>query len=330
MAYFRKQGKKWRAEVVRDGIRTSATFASKKEAEGWATKQEADIQAVRYGIYPKKTLSEVLGEYLDRVSSKKQGYNFERNRMEALKRDFPALVSKVISEIKPTDWALWRDTRLATVSGSTVNRDLNLFSNVFHVARKEWGYCGASPITNVKRARDNPTRDTRINWQDIKRLCRHLDYKTGVVPFTLKQEVAYAFLVGLRTAMRNGEILQLSDGLVDLTKGVAKLKHKMQYLTGRMREVPLTRQARRLLKVLSGRGDYFEISPGSRDAMFRKAKAEIGLDEIHFHDTRAEALTLLSRRVDVYTLQRISGIKDVRILINRYYRESAEQVAARL
>ena len=46
--------------------------------------------------------------------------------------------------------------------------------------------------------------------------------------------------------------------------------------------------------------------------------------------TLAEALTLLSRKVDVQTLQKISGHVDINVLIRHYYRESAEQVAARI
>jgi hypothetical protein len=42
------------------------------------------------------------------------------------------------------------------------------------------------------------------------------------------------------------------------------------------------------------------------------------------------ALTSLARKVDVMTLARISGHKDLRILMNTYYRETAEQIAARL
>ena len=54
------------------------------------------------------------------------------------------------------------------------------------------------------------------------------------------------------------------------------------------------------------------------------------LADLHFHDTRAEALTRLSRKVDVLTLARISGHKDLRILSNVYYRESAAEIAERL
>lgn len=68
----------------------------------------------------------------------------------------------------------------------------------------------------------------------------------------------------------------------------------------------------------------------SREALFRKAVKQCGIVDLHFHDSWAEALTLLARRVDVMTLQKISGHADIRILASTYYRETPEQIAARL
>lgn len=44
----------------------------------------------------------------------------------------------------------------------------------------------------------------------------------------------------------------------------------------------------------------------------------------------ATALTLLSRKMDALTLARISRHKDLNILMQRYYRETAESISARL
>ena len=54
------------------------------------------------------------------------------------------------------------------------------------------------------------------------------------------------------------------------------------------------------------------------------------MDGLTFHDSRATALTLLSRKVDVMTLARISRHNDLTLLQRVYYRESAEEIAARL
>ena len=47
----------------------------------------------------------------------------------------------------------------------------------------------------------------------------------------------------------------------------------------------------------------------------------------NFHDTRREALTRLSKKVDVMTLAKISGHKDISILQNVYYAPDMAEVA---
>jgi integrase len=79
-----------------------------------------------------------------------------------------------------------------------------------------------------------------------------------------------------------------------------------------------------------GRGKVFDLTDKSLDALFRKAKKALLLADVNFHDSRAEALTRLARRVDVLTLARISGHKDLQLLLNVYYRESTADIAARI
>lgn len=75
---------------------------------------------------------------------------------------------------------------------------------------------------------------------------------------------------------------------------------------------------------------FFTIDSGSLDALFRRTKNRLKITGLHFHDSRAEALTRLARRVDVLTLSKISGHTDLRMLSEVYYRESAEDIAARI
>ena len=65
------------------------------------------------------------------------------------------------------------------------------------------------------------------------------------------------------------------------------------------------------------------------DESFRKYRDQLMIEGLTFRDTRATALTLLSRRVDLLTLQRVSGHLDLRQLTD-YYRERAEDIAARI
>ena len=79
----------------------------------------------------------------------------------------------------------------------------------------------------------------------------------------------------------------------------------------------------------SGREELFRVADSSRDALFRKALGRLGIADLHFHDARGEALTRMSRRVDILTLQKISGHIDIG-QIAYYYRETPADIAKRL
>lgn len=335
MPYIRKQRGKWRAEIAVGGVRESQVFETKAAAVAWAGKEEAALRDASRGTFPKKSLLDAMERYATDVSPKKKGGAWEETKLLAIAAQLGAVdgagnvAAKVISKVTTDDLAKWRDERLKTVTKGTVQREINLLRNVFTIARKEWKWVGPNPFSDMGQPGENAPRTRRPLWSEVKLICRWLNYRTGHVE-TKQQEVALAFLVGLRTGMRAGEILSLCDERVDLASRVARVPHKMQHQTGRLREVPLTRHGVRLLRHVAGRGQFFSVSSASLDALFRKARDRLGIRDLHFHDSRAEALTRLARKVDVMTLARISGHKDLRVLLETYYRESAADIAKRL
>jgi integrase len=225
--------------------------------------------------------------------------------------------------------AQWRDARLLIVTPGSVQRDMNLLSNVFTVAVREWKWLGSSPMTGLRAPGDNAARTRIITPSEIRRVVRWLGHETGERPHSKQAEVALAFLLSLRTGMRAGEILSLGSHNIDAANKVARVAHKTQHLTGRPREVPLSRHALRLLAP-SLPGAVFSLTSASLDALFRKATRSLLIDDLHFHDARANALTRFAGRVDVMQLARISGHKDLRILMEHYYRVTPADIAARL
>lgn len=322
--YIRKQGTKWRVEIVRNGTRTSATFETKSAATQWGIKEEAALIAESRGAFPRRTFAEAIDRYVERVSVLKAGERFERLRLEALKRDFPELAGKQLSKLTTADLVAWRDARLAVVTKGSVQRDINLLSHVFTKARTEWKWMGESPLTGMEAPGDNPPRDRLPTGSEVRRILRWLGHVTARLPTTKQQETAFAFLLALRTGMRAGEVLQL--GPLTVANNVATVHHKMEYRTGKPRKVPLSRHAVRLLRNFQG----FTLSSESLDALFRKARDALLIKDLHFHDARAAALTRMSRKVDVLELARISGHKDLRLLMSTYYRASSEDIAGRL
>jgi hypothetical protein len=133
--YIRKVKGGYRVEVERLGVRDSQTFRTKAEASGWGAQREAEVLSTKRGAYPRKTLQDAIDRYRKDVSPRKGGARAEGLRFDALSRDYPKLVAKILHEIRTPDWVEWRNSRLATVIPASVRRDVNLFRNLFSVAR---------------------------------------------------------------------------------------------------------------------------------------------------------------------------------------------------
>ena len=91
-------------------------------------------------------------------------------------------------------------------------------------------------------------------------------------------------------------------------------------------KVPLARKG----AALFAKYGPFTIEPDIASATFSDMTDELLIDGLTFHDARASSLTWLSRRVDVMTLARISRHKNMKTLMDTYYRETAEQISARI
>lgn len=337
MASIRKHGAGWRAEVFKKGHREAKTFPNKAMAAAWATALEAEILAGTLAKYPAKTLDQAMTDYEVKVSSTKRGAAFEAKRFAHIRREHPALAAKVLHEITTGDLAEWRDKRLQSVTSGTVKREATILRHLWTIAGDEWKWCdNPGPWKGFRYPTDNLPRDRRIGWREIRRLLRFAGYRTGERPRTKGCEAAWAFLVGLRTAMRASEIIGLTLATVNLQSRVVRLdQHKTAAIVG-TRHVPVTKQAGRLLGQLAGfaredeRQGLFTQTAARLDANWRKLLSHAAVEGLHFHDSRAEALTLMSRKVDVMTLARISGHRDLKVLMDTYYRERPEEIAARL
>lgn len=332
MAFFEKRSGSWRVVVRRDGKRESKTFPTKAQAAAWAIQRESELDDVAAGGVPRKTLRETLRRYLEEVAPKHRGFKWEDTRVggwlgridrrtgETSKLMLPWL-DKQLSEISRSDLAEWRNRRLETVSPGSVLREMNLLGSVFNVAVNEFGWLKVSPLKTVERPKSPAHRTRRISAEEIDALSVALGWDERPVE-TLMGEVAAAFLLAIETAMRQGEILSLSWLNIDFARQVA---HIPMTKNGSRRDVPLSSRALQILELMRGRsGDrVFSVSSASADALFRKAKAFAKIEDLHFHDTRREATSRLAQKVDVLTLARITGHRDIRMLMIYYQTDMA-------
>lgn len=336
MASFTKTKTGWRAQITLKGVRDSSTHSTKGQAAAWAAERESQIrQESATGIIIGRTFADACRRYEIEVSRTKKGHRWEAFRLTAMsnsKIKNEQTGDKLMGQIELINLSTeiigrWRDARLETVSGATVNRELNLLSHVLSTARKEWKWLEGSPTTDVRRPKNSAPRDRRITELEIEKICLVLGFDDEPIR-TKNQAVAVAFLFAIETAMRAGEICGLQSGSIN-----NRVAHLPFTKNGTKRDVPLSKRAIELLsylpKTTHATAPIFNLGAESLSTLFRKARQNCNIGDLTFHDSRHEAITRLAKKINVLDLARMVGHRDLRQL-QVYYNESAADIAQRL
>lgn len=336
MASIRERGKFWEARVRREGQTLSHSFSTKADARAWAVIIESEIER---GVFidrteaEKNTLGDLFKRYLTEVSSQKKGHNSERYRLISLQQD--PIAKLKVAGLSGKTMAGWRDKRLKEVSGSTVNRDLNLISHVINVARKEWGIHVENPVSMIRRPPENRARSRRLAVGEEERLLAELEltarsecgtYEAGG---THNPWMRPLVILALETAMRRSELLALRWEDAFLADRYVRLHDTKN---GESRDVPLSTRAHAILNSLPRHisGRVFPITADAVKKSFTRAVARAGLGDFHFHDLRHEATSRIAEKLDnVLELSAVTGHKTLTML-KRYYHPRAKDLARKL
>ncbi|MEM0936753.1 MAG: site-specific integrase [Pseudomonadota bacterium] len=295
-------------------------FSTKTEARNWAEREEYRLlHADR--VAEATPLGDLFKRYAREVSPSKRGARWEILRLERLAAD--PLGDKRLGDLSEAHVADWRDRRLREVAPGSVRRELVLISSVLNLAWREWRVIDRNPAARVKRPKEPPPRDRLPTTDEMERMA----FVAGNDLSTGQGRAWHAFRFACASAMRAGEIVGLTWGDIDID---ARVAHLPMTKNGTARDVPMTREAVELLKALPRKEPVFGLSSAQLDALWRKVRDKANVEGLRFHDSRAYACTQLARKVDVLTLAKISGHKDIRLLSSTYYRESAADIAKRL
>lgn len=319
MASIKKHKSGWRAQIERVGVRKSKVFPTRQEAKDWAAATEAEILT---GKSPAAamTFGALMERYARERSPAKRGARWEMIRLERIGKDKLARV--MLADLSATDFADWRDRRGRDVAPGSVLREMQLLNTVLTVAVKEWRLLDEHPMADVKKPAKPLPRDRLPTWSELRRL----RYAAGADLDKATARAFWAFAFAMRTAMRAGEICHLEWRDLDLAKQVARLRMTKN---GHPRSVPLSSKAVAMLLALPKADPVFGLTTTQLDALFRKIKGRALVDGLHFHDSRAAAITRLSKRLDILELARVVGHRDLGML-QVYYRTAPEDLAKRL
>ena len=208
MASIRKRGNRYHVQIRRKGYPSiTKTFYNITNARKWITMVEADIERNTYTPTDSVTVGEILKRYERTVLPKHKGANQEQYRINALISDFG---STPLSRLTQQRLITYRDTRLESVSPSTLRRDFNLLRSILNIAVKEWGVSiPINPVTLITLPKANDQRIRRLETGEECLLLKHARPKLRSV-----------IILALETAMRRGEILSIKKSHINFQKSV--------------------------------------------------------------------------------------------------------------
>jgi integrase len=343
MATFVEVPSGWKAIVRRSGYPLkSKNFRSKALAEHWAMALEIDIERGKAGLGRKQmTVRALVEKFRNEIVDLRKGGEQDGYRLNRFLNDAPVVLldQPADSPYIPQYLREWRDTRLERVSGPTVLRELNVVRAVFKTGIKEgWVDITANPIALISLPEASKPRTQRCTTEQLEKIVGPLP---TVAPKNTADFICFAAHFAVETAMRQGEICQLTWSDIDVQRRVAVVKDEASegksVKNGRSRDVPLSKRACQILQDLSDffpdgeDGDrVFQLSGDLCSQRFGEMADAAELGQIRFHDLRREATSRLAKKVPIETLAKITGHMDMKTLLQTYYRPDMSDVASML
>jgi integrase len=339
MASIIKLNGRWRALVRKAGVYRCSTFDTKGAARTWATKLEAEIDGYRAsGKFSAKriTLADLIQKHTAEVYPLKPYGVTKQRELAKIEREIGTLPAGMVTA---ADLTRYYGRRVTEGAGPvTISASLAYLGRVLRIARDLWHYDvplepireARSALALVGRAGKSMRRDRRVTDAEIAKLTKHFRRKQ-------QRSIPMADLIefALASGMRLGEICRIEWKDYDSIKRIVIIrdrKHPQDKL-GNDQRVPLlnatgydaaaiiARQPRAAPRI-------FPVYDRSVSDLFRRAVADLKLEDLHFHDLRHEAISRLFEagfRIEQVAL--VSGHRDWQQL-RRYVHPRAEDLVS--
>lgn len=319
MPTFRKRGDSWRAEIKIKGVRESASFDTKAAAQAWARERETEIADGARGRIVPRTVRDAVTAYARDVCPKHRGERWERIRLTKILREIK-FADRLMTEVSKGDISTWKGQLLETLADSSARREYGVLRQVFSWARDELGWLRYSPFDTVEPPPPGKPRRRRATDMEINCIVEALGYVRGRPPVHAQDYIALAMLLSVETAMRQGEILSLDETSWLKER---RLIHLDRTKNGDERDIPLSTAAMAVLEL----APTFPVDARTFDVLYRRARARAGVKDLHFHDLRREAATRLAKKLDPMTLAKMTGHRDLKVLLATYYAPDMSEAA---
>ena len=256
------------------------------------------------------------------------------------------LAKRIVATLRPTDFAKYRDGRLAEgLSGNSVRLELGFIRHLFTIGIKEWGWPVTNPVMMIRMPKVAKGRDRRLDLKPDENGKTEELRLLAACDESRSPWLAGIVRLALETGMRQGEIIGLKWEDIDWERKVAHLEDTKN---GERRDVPLSKAAVEVLKArfpLSANegaekvallrprapsGLVFPVGSMSVTHSFTRACVRACISDLRFHDLRHEAASrLFERGLDSMEVAAITGHKTLQML-KRYTHLRAEDLVEKL
>ncbi len=295
------KGTRYRAQVRRKGHpQQSEYFARRKDAKAWIRKIEMELDAGRFlfdGASKKRTVSDLIERYEADILPEKKSRRDQRQQLVVWREligheKLLSLSSATLMEARRR--IAGRTTRYGKpVSNATVNRYLAVLSHVLNIAENQYQWISENPMRRVPLLKEAQGRDRVLSDAEIQRL---LDACAELKDSRLEVIV----LMALTSAMRRGEIMNLTWDRVFLDEGIVKIEEPKN---GERRTATVLPEVVNRLSALQdeeGRIGYLFpnktlTGPWDFKKTWQKVVQRADLKDFRFHDLRHTAATMIAK-----------------------------------
>ena len=304
-----KRGRVWWVDYFdqnRERIQESSRSTNRRDAESLLNIRKSELLRGVFRRPVRITFGEFGKHYMEHAKVNKRSWLRDEQMLKHLGKFFGS--ERQLTEITSADIEGYKMHRRASVSGSTVKREMALLKRMFNLAI-EWDlYIGLNPFRKVKFFREFNTGLRVLSLEEEEKLLRH------AAPY-LQDVICFA----LNTGTRVGEIFSLRWSNVDLEKNILNV---FAPKTQKIRGIPINADARKVLEfwALGKRNEFVFYNPDTGrpfvdlKAGFKLACKKAGIEGVTWHTLRHTfASRLVDRGVDIVTVKELLGHSSITV-----------------
>ncbi|EIZ1353993.1 site-specific integrase [Vibrio vulnificus] len=343
---FGKRSVKFKARVrvtknSRRLFEKSKTFPSEKNAKSWAEQlvKQLDVEGIPNERTTPKTIliGDLITEYLnDPITSASLG----RSKFAVLSRlrayDIALIRADLLTANDLVNHCRIRKAEHTRPLPQTIYHDITYLKGVIDVASPMFGYAANTKAHDeaipaliryglIGRSQRRERRPTKDELSKMERgLAKRQSHRCAMIP------LVDIFHLSILTCMRLGEITRIKWSDIDFETSTLTIRDRKdpRNKKGNNCIIPLFEEAQAILERQPRHEDLiFPFRKESIGAAWQRVCKEEGIEDLRYHDLRAEgACQLFERGLSIVEVSKITGHKDINILNNVYLRLNIQSI----